>query len=67
MKIFDWLNMGAYTVVNVVGDSYCDSAVKAASLRINNLASSAILTVLQTVIISLLRFLQLSFVWVSRL
>ena len=51
MKLFDWLNMGAYTVVNVVGDSYCDSALKATSLRINNLASSAILTVLQTVII----------------
>lgn len=55
MKIFDWLNMGAYTVVNVVGDSYCDSALKAASLRINNLASSAILTVLQTVFTIIVR------------
>lgn len=49
MKLFDWLNTGAYTVVNIVGDSYCTSALKAASIRLNNLASTAILGVLSTV------------------
>ncbi len=58
LKLFDWLNCGAYTVVNIVGDSYCDSAMLSASLRINNLASSAILLSLQTVRYSLFRCLQ---------
>lgn len=49
LKLFDWINGGAYTVINITGDSYCTSALKSASLRLNNLASSAILIVLQTV------------------
>ena len=57
MKLFDWLNCGAYAVVNITGDSYCDSALKAASLRLNNLAASAILTVLSTVLFILFRYL----------
>jgi hypothetical protein len=57
MKLFDWLNCGAYTVVNIAGDSYCDSAFKAAALRINNFAASAILTVLSTVLFVLFRYL----------
>lgn len=53
MKLFDWINGGAYTVINIMGDDYCDSALKATSIRLNNLASSSILVVLQAVIILL--------------
>lgn len=56
MKLFDWLNGGAYAVVNIMGDSYCDSALKSASIRLNNLASTAILLVLQTVKYMLYRY-----------
>lgn len=55
MKLFDWLNCGAYAVVNITGDTYCSSALKAASLRLNNLAASAILTVLSTVFTVIVR------------
>lgn len=59
MKLFDWINGGAYTVINIMGDDYCDSALKATSIRLNNLASSSILVVLQAVrSIVILRFFQ---------
>jgi hypothetical protein len=65
MKLFDWLNGGAYTIVNITGDSYCDSALKSASIRLNNLASTSILIVLQTVKNELFRYLPLSYKWGS--
>lgn len=61
MKLFDWLNSGAYAVVNITGDSYCNSALKAASLRLNNLAATAILSVLSTVLFVLFRYSLLLF------
>jgi hypothetical protein len=58
MKLFDWINGGAYTVVNITGDGYCDSALKSVSIRLNNLASSTILVVLQMVSDIIFRSLQ---------
>lgn len=26
-KLFDWFNAGAYTYINVTGDSYCTSSI----------------------------------------
>jgi len=49
MKLFDWLNGGAYTVVNIVGDDYCSSALKSVDVRLKNIAISGIITILQTV------------------
>lgn len=50
MKLFDWLNGGAYTVINITGDDYCSSAMKGVEIRLKNLAVTGIITILQTVI-----------------
>ena len=48
-KLFDWLNTGAYTWINMAGDSYCHSAFEALALRIKNAAASGVLYVLSIV------------------
>lgn len=53
--LFNWLNSGAYTWINMAGDSYCTSAINAASLRAKNLASSAAMALLGIVLVLLLR------------
>ena len=59
-KLFDWLNTGAYTWINMAGDSYCTSALEALALRIKNAAASGVLYVLSIVINLLFRFMQFS-------
>lgn len=54
-KLFDWLNAGAYTWVNMSGDSYCTSAIDAALLRLKNPAASGVLFVLGMVLLILVR------------
>ena len=56
--LFQWFNGGAFTAVNLIGDSYCTSAMKAFSIRLNNLGSTSILAVLQVVLVCLFRSLQ---------
>lgn len=48
-KLFDWLNAGAYTWINMTGDSYCSSAIDAATLRASNLAASSVIAILEVV------------------
>ena len=55
-KLFDILNAGAYTWINIAGDSYCTSAWKAAGLRISNPAASGVLFVLGVVLSALSRY-----------
>ena len=52
-KIFDWFNAGAYTWINIAGDSYCSSGIDSASLRASHIASTGILALLQVVTLSL--------------
>ena len=47
--LFQWFNSGAFTVVNLMGDSYCTSAMKAFTIRLNSFASTSIVMVLQLV------------------
>ena len=49
MKLFDWLNGGAYTVVNITGDDYCSGAMKGVEVRLKNIAVTGIITILQAV------------------
>ena len=48
-KLFDWLNTGAYTWINMAGDTYCDSAFNALAIRMKNAAASGVLYVLSIV------------------
>ena len=57
-KLFDWLNTGAYTWINMAGDPYCHSAIEAFALRLKNAAASGVLYVLSIVNIDLCRFMQ---------
>jgi len=57
-KLFDLLNSGAYTWINMAGDSYCTSVWDAAALRLKNPAASGVLYVLQIVNMLLCRSLQ---------
>lgn len=54
-KLFDWLNTGAYTWINMAGDTYCTSALDALALRLHNAAASGILYVLSIVYAVLIR------------
>lgn len=47
--LFKWFNSGAYTVTNLVGDSYCTAAGRAFTVRLNNIATSSIVAIVQTV------------------
>ena len=55
-KLFDWINAGAYTIVNVTADPYCTSAWDSISLRLQHPASTGVLFVLGIVINNLYRF-----------
>jgi hypothetical protein len=59
--LFQWFNAGAFTVINVVGDPYCDSAFKAFTIRLSNLATTAVLMILQVVTILSFRSLRFLF------
>jgi hypothetical protein len=62
MKLFDWLNGGAYTVINITGDDYCSCVMKSVEVRLNNIAVTGIITILQTVFILICRYFLLLFV-----
>lgn len=47
--LFKWFNSGAYTVINMVGDSYCTAAGRAFDIRLKNLATSSIVAIVQVV------------------
>jgi hypothetical protein len=47
--LFKWFNSGAYTVINMVGDSYCTAAGRAFEIRVKNLATSSIVAIVQVV------------------
>jgi hypothetical protein len=49
--LFKWFNSGAYTVINLKGDSYCTAAGRAFTVRINSIATSSVVAVVQTVIL----------------
>lgn len=51
--LFKWFNNGAYSVINLKGDSYCTAAGRAFTVRINSIATSSIVAIVQTVIILL--------------
>lgn len=53
--LFQWFNSGAYTVVNIVGDPYCSSAMKAFTIRLTNLATTSVLMILQVIFTILIR------------
>lgn len=53
--LFKWFNSGAYTVTNLVGDSYCTAAGRAFTVRINNIATSSIVAIVQTIFTFLIR------------
>ena len=54
-KLFDWFNAGAYTWINMTGDSYCASGINSVTLRAKHLASTSVLAILQVVIFKLFR------------
>jgi hypothetical protein len=55
--LFNWFNSGAFTVVHLAGDSYCTAAGHAFSLRIRNIGTSSIVSIVQVVTTSLFRSL----------
>jgi hypothetical protein len=48
--LFKWFNSGAYTGVNLTGDSYCTSAGTSFSLKLSNLATSSVVAIIQVVL-----------------
>ena len=59
-KIFDWFTTGAFTVINVRGTSFCPSGYEAFSLKMTNIATSSVVSVVQVVPIDLYRYLHCS-------
>lgn len=53
--LFKWFNSGAFTVINLVGDSYCTAAGRAFTVRINSIATSSIVAIVQTVTLLIFR------------
>lgn len=49
MKIFEWFTVGAYTWINMAGDSYCTAGLNSSSLRLKNLAASTAMAILSAV------------------
>jgi hypothetical protein len=64
-KLFDWFNAGAYTWINVTGDTYCTSGVNSSSLRGKHLASTTVLALLQVVVYCLCRSFRFWCKWES--
>jgi hypothetical protein len=52
-KLFQCFNDGAFTVVNLKGDSYCTAAARAFSVRIKNIAASSVVGIVTSVILLL--------------
>lgn len=52
--LFDCLNSGAYTFIHLSSDSYCSSAVEVIAIRIRDIVISAVVLVLDIVIIYLI-------------
>ena len=65
-KIFDWFNAGAYTWINMTGDTYCSSGLNSASLRGKHLATTSVLALLQVVTSNLRRSFPFLCKWESR-
>jgi len=55
-RLFDWFNAGAYTWINMTGDSYCTSGIESVGIRTRNLASTSVLTILSLIFSILIRF-----------
>ncbi len=53
--IFEWFNAGAYTWINMAGDSYCTSGINSFSLRAKHLASTSVMAILEVVLSYLCR------------
>jgi hypothetical protein len=55
-KLFHWFNNGAFTVINLKGDSYCTAAERAFAVRIQNIGTSAVVDIVTAVRIHLCSF-----------
>lgn len=53
--LFQWFNSGAFSVINLAGDSYCTAAGRAFSIRLNNIGTTSIVSIVQAVPLSLFR------------
>jgi hypothetical protein len=47
--LFKWFNSGAYTVINMAGDSYCTAAGRAFEIRLRYIGTSSIVSIIQVV------------------
>lgn len=63
--LFKWFNSGAYTVINLVGDSYCTAAGRAFTVRINSIATSSVVAIVQAVNLPIFSYLHSSLDWES--
>jgi hypothetical protein len=53
--LFNCFNSGAYTTINLTGDNYCKSALQAFKLKLENIATSAVVAIIQVVINKIFR------------
>ena len=51
-QIFEWFTSGAFTLINIRGNSFCTSGMEAFKLRISNIGTSAVVSIVQTVFLS---------------
>lgn len=54
-SLFNWFNAGAYTWINMTGDSYCTAGMNSVALRAKHLASTTVLAILQVIFSILVR------------
>jgi hypothetical protein len=56
-KLFEWFTIGAFTITNIRGTTYCHSGSEAAYLKMKSLSTSSVISLVQAVSILIDRFL----------